>query len=194
MKMANVGEEVLRVIGTNRQWTKSYGVVAGLVRNPENTGSDLVEPVATAARPRHQAAGARSATSPSLSVWPFASEPRTRSSGDHSGRLLRALFCSSASSIRASAPRGCACSWRRAVAPRRWPCASADRACRSRSTVSRAVLSYASLISSNGSSIGRSLLMMRGLPIDGVSAAYAIQPAAGCSARPPWLPRRAAPP
>jgi hypothetical protein len=34
-KMANVGEEVLRVIGTNRQWTKSYGVVAGLVRNPK---------------------------------------------------------------------------------------------------------------------------------------------------------------
>lgn len=34
-KMANVGEEVLRVIGTNRQWTKNYGVVAGLVRNPK---------------------------------------------------------------------------------------------------------------------------------------------------------------
>jgi hypothetical protein len=34
-KMANVGEEVLRVIGTNRQWIKSYGVVAGLVRNPK---------------------------------------------------------------------------------------------------------------------------------------------------------------
>ena len=31
--MTNVGEEVLRVIGTNRQWTKNYGVVAGLVRN-----------------------------------------------------------------------------------------------------------------------------------------------------------------
>ena len=34
-KMANVGEEVLRVIGTSRQWTKSYAVVAGLVRNPK---------------------------------------------------------------------------------------------------------------------------------------------------------------
>jgi hypothetical protein len=34
-KMANVGEEVLRVIGTNRQWIKNYGVVAGLVRNPK---------------------------------------------------------------------------------------------------------------------------------------------------------------
>jgi hypothetical protein len=34
-KMANVTEEVLRVIGTNRQWTKNYGVVAGLVRNPK---------------------------------------------------------------------------------------------------------------------------------------------------------------
>jgi hypothetical protein len=34
-KMANVGEEVLRVIGMNRGWTKNYGVVAGLVRNPK---------------------------------------------------------------------------------------------------------------------------------------------------------------
>jgi hypothetical protein len=34
-KMANVSEEVLRVIGTNRQWTKNYGVIAGLVRNPK---------------------------------------------------------------------------------------------------------------------------------------------------------------
>ena len=34
-KMTNVGEEVLRVIGTNRRWTKNYGVVAGLVRNPK---------------------------------------------------------------------------------------------------------------------------------------------------------------
>lgn len=34
-KMANVAEDVLRVIGTNRAWTKSYGVVAGLVRNPK---------------------------------------------------------------------------------------------------------------------------------------------------------------
>jgi hypothetical protein len=34
-KMANVSDEVLRVIGTNRQWTKNYGVVAGLVRNPK---------------------------------------------------------------------------------------------------------------------------------------------------------------
>jgi hypothetical protein len=34
-KMANVAEEVLRVIGTSRQWTKNYGVIAGLVRNPK---------------------------------------------------------------------------------------------------------------------------------------------------------------
>ena len=34
-RMANVGEEVLRIIGSNRQWTKNYGVVAGLVRNPK---------------------------------------------------------------------------------------------------------------------------------------------------------------
>ena len=34
-KMANVAEDVLRVIGTNRAWTKNYGVIAGLVRNPK---------------------------------------------------------------------------------------------------------------------------------------------------------------
>ena len=34
-KMGNVSEEVLRVIGTNRGWLKSYSVVLGLVRNPK---------------------------------------------------------------------------------------------------------------------------------------------------------------
>jgi hypothetical protein len=34
-RMANVSEEVLRVIGLNRQWTKSYPVVLGLARNPK---------------------------------------------------------------------------------------------------------------------------------------------------------------
>lgn len=34
-RMANVAEEVLRVIGTNRAWTKSYSITAGLVRNPK---------------------------------------------------------------------------------------------------------------------------------------------------------------
>ena len=34
-RMANVGEEVLRVIGTSRAWIKNYTVVAGLVRNPK---------------------------------------------------------------------------------------------------------------------------------------------------------------
>lgn len=34
-KMANVSEEVLRVIAANRQWTKHYGVVLGLTRNPK---------------------------------------------------------------------------------------------------------------------------------------------------------------
>ena len=34
-KMANVSEEVLRVIGMNRTWLKNYGVVLGLVRNPK---------------------------------------------------------------------------------------------------------------------------------------------------------------
>ncbi len=34
-RMANVAEDVLRVIGSNRAWTKNYGVVAGLVKNPK---------------------------------------------------------------------------------------------------------------------------------------------------------------
>jgi len=35
-KMANVSEEVLRVIGTNRTWLKNYGVILGLVKNPKS--------------------------------------------------------------------------------------------------------------------------------------------------------------
>ncbi len=34
-KMANVSEEVLRIIGMNRAWIKNYGVIAGLTRNPK---------------------------------------------------------------------------------------------------------------------------------------------------------------
>lgn len=34
-RMANVSEEVLRVIGSNRAWVKNYGVAANLVRNPK---------------------------------------------------------------------------------------------------------------------------------------------------------------
>lgn len=34
-RMANVAEEVLRVIAMNRTWTKNYSVVANLVRNPK---------------------------------------------------------------------------------------------------------------------------------------------------------------
>lgn len=34
-RMANVGEEVLRIIGTNRAWVKNYGVVVALTRNPK---------------------------------------------------------------------------------------------------------------------------------------------------------------
>lgn len=34
-KMANVGEDVLRIIASNRTWTKNYGVVLGLARNPK---------------------------------------------------------------------------------------------------------------------------------------------------------------
>jgi hypothetical protein len=34
-KMANVSEDVLRIIGMNRTWLKNYGVVLGLVKNPK---------------------------------------------------------------------------------------------------------------------------------------------------------------
>jgi hypothetical protein len=34
-KMANVAEEVLRVIGSSRAWTKKYAIAASLVRNPK---------------------------------------------------------------------------------------------------------------------------------------------------------------
>ena len=34
-RMANVSEEVLRVIGNNRSWMKNYAVVVGLTRNPK---------------------------------------------------------------------------------------------------------------------------------------------------------------
>jgi hypothetical protein len=34
-KMGNVGEDVLRVIGQNRAWTKNYGIVLGLCRHPK---------------------------------------------------------------------------------------------------------------------------------------------------------------
>jgi hypothetical protein len=34
-RMANVSEEVLRIVATNRAWTKNYGVVAALAKNPK---------------------------------------------------------------------------------------------------------------------------------------------------------------
>ena len=34
-KLANVSEEILRTIGMNRGWTKNYGIVAALTRNPK---------------------------------------------------------------------------------------------------------------------------------------------------------------
>lgn len=34
-KLANVSEEILRTIGMNRGWTKNYGVVAALTKNPK---------------------------------------------------------------------------------------------------------------------------------------------------------------
>jgi hypothetical protein len=34
-KMGNVSEDVLRIIGTNRNWLKNYAVVLGLTRNPK---------------------------------------------------------------------------------------------------------------------------------------------------------------
>jgi hypothetical protein len=34
-RMASVSEDVLRIIGTNRAWTKNYGVIVGLAKNPK---------------------------------------------------------------------------------------------------------------------------------------------------------------
>ena len=34
-RMGNVSEDVLRIIGHNRSWTKNYSVMAGLVKNPK---------------------------------------------------------------------------------------------------------------------------------------------------------------
>ena len=34
-KMGNVSEDVLRIIATNRAWTKNYGVISGLCRHPK---------------------------------------------------------------------------------------------------------------------------------------------------------------
>jgi len=34
-RMTNVSDEVLRIIGNNRAWTKNYGVTLGLVKNPK---------------------------------------------------------------------------------------------------------------------------------------------------------------
>ena len=34
-KLGNVSEEVLRIIGMSRAWTKNYGVIAALAKNPK---------------------------------------------------------------------------------------------------------------------------------------------------------------
>jgi hypothetical protein len=34
-RMANVSEDVLRIIGHNRAWMKNYGVMLGLTKNPK---------------------------------------------------------------------------------------------------------------------------------------------------------------
>jgi len=34
-RMANVSEDVLRIIGSNRAWMKNYGIVVGLTKNPK---------------------------------------------------------------------------------------------------------------------------------------------------------------
>ena len=34
-RMANVSEDVLRIIATNRAWIKNYGIVVGLTKNPK---------------------------------------------------------------------------------------------------------------------------------------------------------------
>ena len=45
-RMANVSDEVLRVVGSNRSWTKRYAVIAALARNPKTPPSTSMPLVA----------------------------------------------------------------------------------------------------------------------------------------------------
>ena len=46
-KMANVSDEIPRMIGFSRNWTKSYAIVHALTKNPEDAARDVDElPVA----------------------------------------------------------------------------------------------------------------------------------------------------
>ena len=53
-RMPNVSEEVLRIIGANRGWVKSYTIAAGLARNPKTPRRAFAAPAAAVERPRHQ--------------------------------------------------------------------------------------------------------------------------------------------
>ena len=50
--MANVSEDVLRIIGRTRAWVKSYPVAAALARNPKTPGGAVDEPPFPAHGPR----------------------------------------------------------------------------------------------------------------------------------------------
>ena len=39
-KMGNVSEDVMRIIGQNRAWTKNYGVIARALQAPEDAAGD----------------------------------------------------------------------------------------------------------------------------------------------------------
>ena len=59
-KMANVSEDVLRIIGANRSWMKNYGVALALIKNPEDAARHLDADPASADGTRRQGADDRS--------------------------------------------------------------------------------------------------------------------------------------
>ena len=58
--MANVSEDVLRIIGTNRTWVKNYGVILGAGAEPEDAAGDVDAVPAPPERTRPEDAGDRS--------------------------------------------------------------------------------------------------------------------------------------
>ena len=84
-KMANVAEEVLRVIGNNRTWLKNYGVALGLVKNPEDPARHLHAAPAARQRARHEDARGR----PQRARVAAAGGAQVHRQGPQVGRFLR---------------------------------------------------------------------------------------------------------
>ena len=55
-KMANVSDEILRIIGHTRVWLKKYSIVSALAKNPKTPLGVSSDPAAKTARTRGQSA------------------------------------------------------------------------------------------------------------------------------------------